>query len=219
MPYLDSVNVGGPRPNPYKPVHSTGIDKQPRDVPIEVRDPGPKGSGLGSGLVGDFIGDTQNHGGSEQALYAFGREDLDAWETRLGRALPNGFFGENLTTRGIDVNSALLGERWKVGDEVELVVTCPRIPCTTFRGWVGERAWLKTFTKAARPGAYLGVVTSGWIKAGDTIEVVHRPSHEVTITLTYRALTSAPRLLPELFAAGDYLIDELREAARAPSEG
>jgi MOSC domain-containing protein YiiM len=210
--HLDSVNIGRARPNPDKSA-STGIDKQPQGGQVWVRDPGPKTTGLGSGLVGDFVGDAKHHGGSHQAVYAFNREDLDDWENRLDRQLPNGFFGENLTVRELDVNAARIGERWRVGDAVELIVTCPRIPCSTFRGWVGERQWLRTFTATARPGSYLGVVAAGWIKAGDRIEVVHRPDHEVTVSLVFRALTTTPALLPELLLAGDDLIEELRHAA------
>lgn len=212
--HLDSVNIGRPAPNPYKTVTSTGIDKTPQDGPVEVRDPGPRTTGLGSGLVGDHIGDAEHHGGAGQAVYAFAREDLDDWEGRLGRALPNGYFGENLTTRGLDVNDARLGERWRIGDTVELRVTFPRIPCATFRGWVDEVGWLRTFTTVARPGAYLAVVTPGPVRAGDRIEVVHRPAHDVTVALTYRAVTREPELLPLLLAAGDDLPDETREQVR-----
>jgi MOSC domain-containing protein YiiM len=208
---VDTVNVGTGRPNPDKAGLETGIDKRPISGPVSVRDPGPKQTGLGSGLVGDYIGDTANHGGSEQAVYAFAREDLDDWQQRLDRELPNGFFGENLTTVGIDLADARLGERWRIGDTVVVEVTCPRIPCVTFRGWVGEAGWLKTFTQAARPGAYLRVVVPGTIAGGDRLEVIHRPEHDVSVQLTYRACTTARELQPRLLAAGDDLIDELRE--------
>jgi MOSC domain-containing protein YiiM len=212
MPVLESVNIGAAMPNPHKPVDATGIDKRPQTEPVQVRDPGPKHTGLGSGLVGDFIGDTKHHGGSEQAVYAVAREDLDDWQGRLHRDLPNGFFGDNLTTRGLDVTNARIGERWRIGDMVELQVTSPRIPCSTFRGWVDERGWLKIFTKLARPGAYLRVVKPGQIKAGDTIEVVHRPDHDVTVSLVFRALTLERELLPDLLAAGADLPAEETEA-------
>jgi MOSC domain-containing protein YiiM len=214
VPVLDSVNIGVPAPNPYKDSRRTGIDKRPHAEPVQVRPPGPKGSGLGSGIVGDYIGDGRHHGGDEQAVYAYAREDLDEWEARLGRKLPNGFFGENLTTRDLDVTGARLGERWRVGEEVELVVTSPRIPCSTFRGWVGEKGWLKTFTAVAKPGAYLAVVRSGTIRHGDPIEIVRRPAHDVTVQLTYRAVTTEADLLPTLLKAGDDLVDELRETAK-----
>jgi len=208
---VGSVNLAAPQPNPYKDTFSTGIGKRPVAGRVAVRAPGPKQGGLGSGLVGDFIGDTANHGGDDQAVYAYGREDLDVWEQHLGRRLPNGFFGENLTTRGIDVNDTRLGERWRIGDQLVLEVTSPRIPCSTFRGWVGEKGWLRIFTEAARPGVYFRVITPGTVGAGDPITVVRRPDHAVNVSLVYRATTTQRELLPELLAAGDDLPEELRQ--------
>ena len=213
MARLLSVNVGRPQPNPYKDTRSTGIGKAPVAGPVEVRAPGPKHGGLGSGLVGDFIGDGKHHGGDTQAVYAFQREDLDAWQERLGRELPDGFFGENLTTVGIDVNQALVGEVWRVGETVELKVTSPRIPCATFRGWMGERGWAKMFTQAGRPGTYLSVLTPGTIHPGDPVEVVHRPDHAVTAALVFRATLVDAELLPQLLAAGADLEPEIAEMA------
>jgi MOSC domain-containing protein YiiM len=213
-----SVNVGRAEPNPYKESHATGIGKRPVQGRVEVRAPGPKTGGAGSGLVGDFIGDTANHGGDEQAVYAFAREDLDAWQERLGRDLPSGFFGENLTTVGFDVNDARVGDRWQIGtgdQPLELEVTCPRIPCSTFRGWVGEKGWLKLFTQVARPGAYLKVITPGTVGAGDPITISRRRDHDVTISLVFRATTTERDLLPRLLEAGDDLTDELRQTVAA----
>ncbi|MFP5283398.1 MAG: MOSC domain-containing protein [Actinomycetes bacterium] len=214
MATLVSVNLARPRPNPYKEGLSTGIDKQPVTGSVEVRAPGPKGTGLGSGLVGDHIGDPRHHGGDTQAVYAVAREDLDDWERRLGRSLPNGFFGENLTTTGLDVNGARLGERWRVGADLVLQVTAPRIPCATFRGWMDERRWVKTFVEAARPGAYLRVVVPGSIRAGDPVEVISSPDHEVTVSLVFRAATRERDLLPSLLAAEEYLEPEMAAMAR-----
>ena len=210
---IRSVNVGRPEPNPYKRSVTTGIGKRPVTARVAVRAPGPKTGGLGSGIVGDHIGDTVHHGGDEQAVYAFAREDLDAWESRLGRRLPDGSFGENLTSVGIDLTQSRLGERWRIGDEVELVVTCPRIPCATFRGWMALTGWLRAFTLDGRPGAYLAVARPGTIGPGDRLEVVHRPDHDVTIGLCFRALTTDPALLVSLGAAGDDLVPSLRRAA------
>ena len=214
MARLDSVNIGRPRPNPYKETGSTGIGKQPTFEPVEVRAPGPKTIGLGSGLVGDFIGDGKHHGGNDQAVYAFQREDLDVWERRLGRELPNGFFGENLTTLDLEINQARIGERWRVGEKVVLQVTAPRIPCATFRGWMGEKGWAKIFTAAGRPGAYLSVITPGTIRAGDPIEVIQRPDHGVSIGLVFRATTTERSLLPRLLAAEAYLDQDTIDMVR-----
>jgi MOSC domain-containing protein YiiM len=184
-----SVNLAQVRPNPYKEAATTGIDKRPVTGPVEVRAPGSKADGLGSGLVGDHIGDRESHGGDDQAVYAYALEDLAYWAGVLGRELPPGSFGENLTTEGIDVNGALIGERWTVGDQVELEITDPRTPCSTFRGWIDEPGWLKTFTAAARPGAYLRVIMPGSIRAGDPITVSHEPDHAVTVADVFRSYT------------------------------
>lgn len=197
--HVISVNLAVPRDNPAKrAIGTTGIDKRPADGPVEVR--APDGPG-GSGLVGDKIFDAASHGGVDQAVYAYAREDLDAWGEELGRHLSGGSFGENLTTAGVDVGGALIGERWQVGDEVVLEISVPRIPCDTFVHWIGERRWTKTFTERALPGAYLRVVTPGTIRAGDPITVRYRPEHDVTVGLTFRALTREPELLPRLLPA------------------
>lgn len=210
MPHLLSVNIGAPLVSEHTWAGRTGIDKRPQEGPVQLRAPGAKHvDGIGSGLVGDFVGDRKNHGGDEQAVYAFTREDLDDWEQRLGRHLPNGTFGENFTTTGLQVNDALIGERWEVGDDgVELVVTCPRIPCRTFRGWMGEKGWLPTFTRVARPGAYLAIVRPGTVRAGDDVRVTRRPDHDVTVTTMFRALTTDRDLLPGLLAAEEFLPQE-----------
>jgi MOSC domain-containing protein YiiM len=198
-----SVNVARPRPNPFKTADITGIDKRPATAPVYVSAPGMKDAGAGSGLAGDVIGDRESHGGDEQAVYAYAREDLDMWAQELGRRVASGSFGENLTTAGIDVNGALIGERWSIGADVVLEVTSPRVPCSTFRGWMGIPGWLKTFTLAAIPGAYLKVLAPGAVSAGDEIVVSYRPNHDVTVALMFRALMVERDLLPSIAAALD----------------
>ena len=208
---LLSVNVGQPRPNPWKEMKLTGIDKRPVDGPVMVTRPRAKGLGM-VGLAGDRVYDVRNHGGPDQAVYAYAREDLDFWAAQLDRPLGNGVFGENLTTAGIDVNGALIGERWRIGAELILEASCPRIPCGTFQGWLAQAGWIKRFTRAARPGTYLRVIEPGEIRAGDAVEVVHRPEHHVTVDVVFRALTLEPDLLPRLLAA-EALPGDLRELA------
>ena len=210
-----TVNLAHPRPNPdEKAGGTTGIDKRPTDDAVAVRAPGPMAGGLGSGLVGDTIGNHRVHGGDDQAVYAYAREDLDTWQAAMRRELGNGVFGENVTTSGVDVTNARIGELWRVGsDGLRLEISRPRIPCRTFAQWLSVRGWIKTFTGAAMPGAYLRVVEPGTMRAGDDIEVVDRPGHSVTIGVVFRALTTEPELLPLLLEA-EALPDALKERAR-----
>jgi MOSC domain-containing protein YiiM len=214
MPCVLSVNVARPMPNPAKTTTVTGIDKVPTDQPVPVRAPGPGRKGLGSGLTGDVIGNKRLHGGDDQAVYAYAREDLDRWQATLNRPLANGNFGENLTTSGIDVTGALVGERWHVGtDGLVLEVTSPRTPCRTFASYLGVRGWIRTFTEAAIPGAYLRVVHPGSVHAGDEVVVTDRPAHEVTVGQVFRALTREPELLERLVDV-EALPDDIRKLAR-----
>ncbi|MGW5767658.1 MOSC domain-containing protein [Streptomyces longwoodensis] len=212
---LLSLNLGRAVAVPYtdQPQGLTGIDKRPVDHPVLVTAPGPKGTG-GSGLAGDAVCDLRHHGGDDQAVYAVAREDLDAWERELGRPLANGSFGENLTTEGLDVSDALIGERWQVGAELVLEVTGGRIPCRTFQGHLGERGWVRRFTQKGATGAYLRVIVPGEIRAGDAIRVVHRPGHGVTARMEFRATTTERDLLPRLLDAGEALHPEARTQAR-----
>jgi MOSC domain-containing protein YiiM len=207
MAILRSLNVGTPRTAEWADIGRTSIDKRPVSGPVVAR---------ALGLDGDQGSDTKSHGGVDQAVYAFAREDLDFWEGELGQPIRDGQFGENLTTEGIDVNEAEVGERWRIGDAV-FEVASVRIPCNDFRNWqktsgYDDRTWVKRFTAVHRPGPYLRVVGEGTLTAGDEIEVVHRPGHGVTVTTMFRALTTDRELLPELLRV-DGLVAEARENA------
>ncbi|MFE4822150.1 MOSC domain-containing protein [Streptomyces sp. NPDC056704] len=216
---LLTVNAGRAMSVEYtdSPGGTTGIDKRPVPGPVWVAAPGPKGAG-GSGVEGDHVGDPRFHGGDDRAVYAFAREDMDAWERELERTLTNGAFGENLTTLGLDVNGALIGERWRIGSDLVVEVTGGRVPCRTFAGQLGEKAWVKRFTQAGRPGALLRVIVPGRICAGDPVHVVRRPDHDITVALSFRAVTRERGLLPYTLVAAEWMEAELLETARAYTE-
>ncbi len=209
-----SVNVGRAKAVDYTDAKGgvTGIDKRPASGAVRVFAPGATGVG-GSGVEGDDVCDLRHHGGDHQAVYAFAREDLDVWAVELGRALPNGSFGENLTTYGIDVNDARIGERWRIGRELVLEVASARIPCRTFAGWLDQKGWVRRFTQAAAPGAYFRVIEPGEVRMGDPITLIERPDHEVSVAFWFRAFTTERALLPRVLAAGEALDPRARDAA------
>ncbi|MGH3320583.1 MAG: MOSC domain-containing protein [Streptosporangiaceae bacterium] len=190
-PRVISVNVGRAFAAEWAGrLKRTAIDKRPVEAPVGVRR---------LGLAGDEQADTKHHGGPDQAVYAYAREDLDWWAESLGRLLPDGAFGENLTVRGVDVTGALLGERWRVGTAL-LEVTAPRIPCSVFRNWMGERGWVKRFADASRVGAYFRVLEEGEVAAGDPLTVVCRPEPRVTIAEAVRAWYGDAAVMRRLLA-------------------
>ena len=149
----------------------TGIDKRNVAGSVEFKN---------NGVAGDRIIDTNVHGGYDQAVYAYAREDALWWEKEIGEEIPAGRFGENLTTEGIDVNAALVGEQWKIGSVI-LEVSQPRIPCRVFAGFWKRATLIKDFTQAGRPGAYLRIIQEGTARAGDSIEVIYKPDHAISI--------------------------------------
>lgn len=201
MAQLISVNVVHELIPGPKDVGETAIDKRPRTGRVEVGE---------LGLAGDTQCDRKHHGGPDQALYLYAREDADWWETELGREIPNGFFGENLDTTGLDVTNALIGERWQLGS-VEVEVRSPRMPCVTFQARMGIPGWIKRFNRERRPGAYLKVLRTGTVAAGDPVTVLFRPDHEVTIG--HSLFDPAPERMAGMLASGIDLEPEMRTYA------
>ncbi|MFF2843563.1 MOSC domain-containing protein [Paenarthrobacter sp. NPDC057981] len=159
-------------PDPVGSVGVTAIDKRPVEGPVKVHK---------LGIHGDVQASRVHHGGEDQAVYAYSQEDADYWSGELQRDLPAGIFGENLRVTGIDPTGAVIGERWKIGLDVELEVTSPRTPCATFQRVLGEPKWVKRFSDAGRVGTYLRVITTGSISAGDHIHRTFVPKHGITV--------------------------------------
>ncbi|MEA2661957.1 MAG: hypothetical protein QOH08_1529 [Chloroflexota bacterium] len=175
-----SVNVGRPREIQVgAKLVRTSIWKDPVAGRIGVR---------GVNVDGDDQSDRRAHGGDDQAVYAYAREDLDWWGARLGLALPPGTFGENLTTEGLDVSGARTGERWQVGS-VLLEVTKPRLPCYKLEARMDRPGFIAEFIDGGRPGAYLRIVEEGELGAGDPVRIVSRPEETPSMAEVMRRRT------------------------------
>jgi MOSC domain-containing protein YiiM len=184
---VDAVCVSGD-PRFRLPTRRSGIDKRPVPGRVAV---GPLG------LDGDVQVEKRHHGGEGQAVYAYAQEDADWWAAELGRDLPAGSFGENLRTSGLDLVGAVLGERWQVGTAL-FEVTAWRIPCATFERFWAVPQLIKRFTAHGATGAYLRVLETGTVAAGDAVEVLHRPDHGLTVGDGGRIVTTEQARLPEL---------------------
>ena len=177
---LLSVNVGRVRLFEYnrRPAKSA-IWKTPVTGRIAAR---------GVNLEGDEQADRKAHGGPDKAIYAYAVEDLHWWQQELARPLVYGAFGENLTTEGIAVNDALIGERWEIGTTV-VEVSEPRVPCWRLGVRMNDETFPRRFTAALRPGSYLRIIVEGDLASGDEIRVIHKPDHDLTIQDVFRIYT------------------------------
>jgi MOSC domain-containing protein YiiM len=184
-------------------VGRTAIDKRPVDGPVRVG---------ALGLAGDTQCDTERHGGRDKALYAYAEAEAQRWAAELGRPTQPGMFGENLTVRALAVTDAVVGEQWRMGAEVRVEVTSPRLPCTTFARHVEQPRWVRRFSDRTDVGVYLRVLQPGWVTAGDPIQRLHVPKHGVTAREVFTAIMNGP-LDPDrmrLLLAGDALAVALR---------
>jgi MOSC domain-containing protein YiiM len=196
MSELVSVNVGTPRPITYRgKTVMTSIFKEPVSGRVAIE---------GVNVAGDDQADREVHGGYYKAVYAYAAEDYEWWSGELGHEVGPGTFGDNLTLKGIDVNGARIGDRWRVGSAV-LQVTEPRFPCFKLGAKMGTQGFVKQFAQAQRPGTYLAILEEGEAGPGDPVEIISTADHDVTIglfaaayldrSLRYRLL-AAPTLSP-----------------------
>jgi MOSC domain-containing protein YiiM len=196
-----AVNVGRPRPvDAGRGTVSTAIWKAPVEGRVAVR---------GVNLDGDDQADRSVHGGPDKAVYAYAVEETLAWEAELGRQLGPAAFGENLTTEGVNVSGAVLGERWRIGTTL-LEVAQPRLPCFKLALRMDEPAFVKRFAQASRPGAYLRIIEEGHLGAGDAVVIEGRPDHGVTMRLVSDAMLRDPGLIPQVLEAPQ-LLPSMRE--------
>ncbi|MGH9069845.1 MAG: MOSC domain-containing protein [Acidimicrobiales bacterium] len=188
-PRVVSVNVGGPAElNWHGRVVRSSIWKHPVAGPVQA---------TGINLAGDSQADRKVHGGPDKAIYAYATEDYAWWQEQLGKELELASFGENLTTGGIDLTEALIGERWRVGTCV-LEVAQHRTPCYKLGIRLGDDTIPDRFLQAGRPGAYLRIAEEGKLSAGEDIEVIYRPKNSLSVGAVATIIASAPERAAEL---------------------
>jgi MOSC domain-containing protein YiiM len=185
---------------------TSAIWKLPVDGPVAI---------VGDRLEGDAVANPKVHGGHDKAVYAYAAEDYAWWAGEMpDTGFDPGLFGENLTTEGVDLTNAVVGERWQVGGAV-LEVSQPRFPCAKLGMRMGDAEFRVRFDEARRPGAYFRVVRPGTITAGDeVVRVTGRPDHGISIADVVATQHDAPAELMERILALDIATDNMRTLAR-----
>jgi len=174
---LISVNLGQEKILQRKNhVELTGIFKFPTDEPVKVGT---------LGLEGDVIISKKHHGGPDQAVYIYGRADYEWWANELGKEIPAGMFGDNLTISELESAQFNIGDYLHIGD-VTLQVTAPRIPCETFAARMEDPQWVKKFRQAERPGLYCRAVKGGFVKAGEAVSIEKYEGETISILQMFR---------------------------------
>jgi MOSC domain-containing protein YiiM len=177
---LVSVCVGRPHvlgqagaPDPMQRPWTTAIHKEPLVQPVWL-------SKLN--LNGDEQADQRNHGGPDQALCVYPGTHYAYWSRWLGRPMPPGSFGENLTLAGgYTEQQVCLGDVFQLG-EATVQVSQPRSPC-----WKLARRWQapllsKWMQDTGFTGWYMRVLTPGYVAPTDCLELLARPYPQWPLT-------------------------------------
>ena len=139
-------------------------------------------------LVGDRQADLVNHGGEDKAVYAYSLDHYAYWQDLLNRdSMPYGQFGENLTVAGLDESKSYIGDHLQIGSTL-MAITQPRLPCFKLGIRMENKEMPKLFSKSARTGFYLKVLTEGTVEAEDTIEIVQRGNGAISVKRLFEAL-------------------------------
>jgi MOSC domain-containing protein YiiM len=85
------------------------------------------------------------------------------------------------------------------------------VPCFKLEAKIGVRGFQRQFLHAGRYGAYLAIVGEGELQAGDAVEIIHQPEHEVTPALIIEALLLDRSRIPELEPARADMLPKLAE--------
>jgi MOSC domain-containing protein YiiM len=149
----------------------TGIFKLPVLRPVMVRR---------LNIDGDEQGDLSVHGGVDKAVYCYASEHYPSWQDELGRELPHGTFGENLTVAGLLEPDLHLGDVLEIGDAV-LQVSQPRFPCYKLGIKIGDPRFVRRFQESGRSGFYCRVLQEGMIEAGQPVRLAQRDESQPTI--------------------------------------
>ena len=178
----------------------SAIVKPPVSGPVAVR---------GVNLASDEQADTANHGGPDQAVYAYAGEDAAWWggpdRPRAGagrvRGEPDDWPGSTSPARGSGSAGA--------SARSELRVAGLRVPCAKLEARIGVPGFMRAFLHGGRPGAYLAIAQAGMLEAGDAVEIVHRPGHDVTVALVIQALIIERERVGELEPARADMLPKL----------
>ena len=151
----------------------TAINKRAVEGPVAV---GPLG------LEGDEQADQSVHGGLSKAVYAYPLEHYAFWRTVRAQArvalwdeaLAAGALGENLSLEGLLEDQLWIGDHLRLPNCL-LAVSEPRQPCFKFNAALGFKHAAKLMAESGYCGAYLAVVETGTVTAGDPIELIPGP--------------------------------------------
>ncbi|MBB6444824.1 MOSC domain-containing protein [Bacillus benzoevorans] len=134
-----------------------------------------------TGLTGDEVADTKNHGGPEKAIFAYPTIHYDFWKEELDlQEMRMGAMGENIAVHSMDEHSVCIGDTYQFCDAV-IQVSQPRQPC-----WKPARRFKMLdfalhIQRSGRTGWYFRVLKEGFVQGEREMTLLERPYPQWTI--------------------------------------
>lgn len=178
-----SVNLGNPKIIKWKNREGeTGIFKFPVDKPIFLGK-----EGVGS----DSVMNREAHGGVDKACYLFSENNYSFWKNLYPELdWQWGMFGENLTVSNLDESIIRIGDIFKIEDAI-VQVSQPRQPCWKMEYRFNSDIVSRQFIEHKKCGAYVRVLTEGFVKKGSTMELLGSNKNSLTIQEVFSLLYMA----------------------------
>jgi MOSC domain-containing protein YiiM len=176
---LISLNVGMPSLMCYNQKEvATGIFKMPIYEPIYLH---------WEHFEGDGQADLKHHGGKDKAVCVYGYEHYPFWEQELGRTLPLGAFGENLTVCGLLESEVCIGDSFQIGNAI-VQVSQPRQPCFKLAARYQSPRMPTKVQETGFTGFYFRVLQPGKVHFDDKLIRIHQHSEAITVAFANRVM-------------------------------
>jgi MOSC domain-containing protein YiiM len=182
MVRIQAIFVGEPRSiTDEKGTWFSAIYRAQVEGPIQLRE---------TGLAGDQVADTKNHGRPGQAVCVHPITHYDFWNKTYDlegtQRLGPGSVGENWTISGGNEQTIFCGDVYRVGTAI-VQVSGPRGPCSKQERKLGLPGFLKRTIDSMRTGFYLKVLQSGIVNTGDNWDLQDRFDSAVSLELVNQA--------------------------------
>ncbi|QGQ96091.1 MOSC domain-containing protein [Paenibacillus psychroresistens] len=185
---LISLNVGMPTIMQYNQKDvATGIIKIPVYERLEL---------YWEHFEGDGQADLKHHGGKDKAVCVYGYEHYSFWEQELGRPLPFGAFGENLTISGLLEPEVCIGDIFQLGNAI-VQISQPRQPCFKLAALYQSPKMPLKVQETGFTGFYFRVLQRGTVNFNDKLIRLLKHPQAITVEFANRVMHHDKNLIDD----------------------
>ncbi|SEM63194.1 MOSC domain-containing protein [Paenibacillus sp. OV219] len=127
------------------------------------------------------------HGGKDKAICIYAYEHYPFWDDLLGRPLPFGGFGENLTTCGLLEADVCIGDIYQLGSAI-VQISQPRQPCFKLAARYQYPEMPLKVQETGYTGFYCRVLQRGKVFFNDNMILLQKHPLALTVAFANRVM-------------------------------